>query len=636
MIIQRKLLKRLVTFMAEQISRKTKILLVQIANRNYGDTAISDNARFLIKKAIGKKKLDNYDILDYNILSKDTGQIKYVDAVVFAGGGIVKFQNEEFDRYIIDILVEAQKYGVPTFFNAVGVEGFDAENERCVALRTALNYDCVKGISVRDDFETMKNCYIENKNIRVRSVVDSAVWSDKVYGSERENESEYIGLGVARDKIFSDYGIENIDRDFLLDFWKEVSLRLEEMGYKWKIFTNGFNSDEIFAEEVLRYIGHGEKVPQPANVGELVGTIKSFKGMIACRMHANIIAYSFGIPSIGLVWNDKLKFWGKKIGCPERYITSDALTADNVVASLTRALAKGCSKARTNLIKYKTYHELKVFIKKIKPLGTMIPCKVDFVKRMAATALGGIDFKYNNTNTLEAFESSVKAGYKFFETDVRFSKDEKIVCVNGWSKDTFKKFGLEHTEESKQGMNIDDFLVLKYYGFFKTVTFDEIVKATVPIFKNRSYKMVLDIGLPKKEVLSDMLDKIIATLKANEVNPDNFIFRLQRKNDVKVYKSKKYASRIAYFVANPKDPEVTLAEHYESIISYCKAQKISMITMVTATYNEELLTMLNDAKIKPMIMTYTKTEDIINAVDNGVEIVGSHYYGPEYLNRLTH
>ena len=32
-------------------------------------------------------------------------------------------------------------------------------------------------------------------------------------------------------------------------------------------------------------------------------------------MHANIIAYALNIPGIGLVWNSKLMFLGKKIGC---------------------------------------------------------------------------------------------------------------------------------------------------------------------------------------------------------------------------------------------------------------------------------------------------------------------------------
>lgn len=113
--------------------RKIKIMLVQIANRNYGDTAISDNARFLINKGLRFRNKDSFEILDYNILLSDTEQIKYVDAVVFAGGGVIKYKNEEFDKYTIEIIEEAEKYGVPVFLNSVGVEGFDIEDERCHA-----------------------------------------------------------------------------------------------------------------------------------------------------------------------------------------------------------------------------------------------------------------------------------------------------------------------------------------------------------------------------------------------------------------------------------------------------------------------------------------------------------------------
>ena len=598
---------------------RIKILLVQIANRHYGDTAISDNARFLINKGLRFRNKDSFEILDYNILLSDTEQIKYVDAVVFAGGGVIKYKNEEFDKYTIEIIEEAEKYSVPVFFNAVGVEGFDGQDERCLALKQALNYSCVKSISIRDDMDTMQNGYIERPDIRVKSVVDPAVWSDKVYTDDTP-KTEYIGLGVAREKLFSDYGIQGVDREYLLEFWKEVANKLEAEGLKWKIFTNGLNSDEAFANEVLEYIGHGEKVAQPQNVGELVKTIKSFKGIIACRMHTNIVAYSFRVPSIGLVWNDKLTFWGEKSGYPERYITYENLTPENTVEALKTALKKGCSRVKTTMLKRKTYRELKRFVKSVTPLNAMKKSSVNYKNRMLATALGGMDFKYNNTNCLEALSVSAKSGYRFFETDVRLTKDGKLVCVNGWHKDTFKKLGLEYTDESKLGLEYDEFIEQKYYGFFDTVDFDSLLDAIKPVLKDKTYKLIIDVGLPKKELIGQMFDDMINALK---------------QADVKLFKSKEYPAEIAYFIALPKNPEQDLNEHFKKIIAFCKAEKIELITLANATYSDELQKMLDKAKLKSVVMTYTKTEDIIGAIESGVYLVGSHYYTPEYLNRLT-
>lgn len=615
--------------------RKTKIFLVQICNRNYGDAVITDNTKFLIKKSLPFYKKESYDILDYNILLNDTEQIKYADAVIFAGGGIIKCRNEMFDKYIVDILKETDKYGIPTFFNAVGVEGFDPSDERCLALKDALNSDCIKGITVRDDIGTLTSHYITNKNIRLKSVVDSAVWSDKVYGRLTDRKSEYIGLGIARDKLFTDYGIEKADREFLLDFWKGVAERLESEGFKWIIFTNGLNSDEAFADEVLRYIGHGEKAAQPQNAEELIALIRNLKGMIACRMHANIIAYSFRIPSVGLIWNDKLKYWGEKIGYPERYLDGNSLDPEDTVNALKTALSQGCSRRKTNRIKYKTYREIKRFIKKVKPLNNVPAVKIDFSKRMSATALGGIDFKYKNTNTLDALRASVDAGYEIFETDIRLTKDGKLVCVNGWSKDTFNKLGLEHTSLSSQGLDYDDFLNQKYYKFFNAVSFESLLKELSVTFKDKSFTMILDIGLPKKDLLSGMLDDMIVSLKKFNHNPDNFIFRLQRQNDVKIYKEKKYPAKIAYFMPAVKGPDIEPKEHYKKVISFCKTQKINLITMSNDVYNEQIQTLLDESRIEAFVMTYSKAGDIIEAISNGVHIAGSHYYGPDYINRLT-
>ena len=321
--------------------KKLKILMVQTMNMNLGDSVLADNDCYLMKKAMGMR---NCDLLRYSISSRDFSQVKYVDAVVFAGG-IIKCTNENFWQYMPEIINEAQKYNVPVFLSAIGVEKFYPDDMRSVSLKKALNQPCVKGISVRDDIDTLKRDYIENKDMKLYSVYDPAVWcaqTYKKYIKKKKQSTQLVGLGITREKLFADYGNEQIDRQFQLDFWKGIILELDKRNVKWKIFTNGDTYDEIFAKEVLSYVGHGEKLSAPLDAQTLVSDISQFSSVIAGRMHSNIISYALSIPSIGFVWNQKLRFWGEKIGYSERFIECDKLTVENVINAWEKAKAEGC------------------------------------------------------------------------------------------------------------------------------------------------------------------------------------------------------------------------------------------------------------------------------------------------------
>ena len=122
---------------------------------------------------------------------------------------------------------EAQKYDIPVFFSAIGCEAFHPEDENSVSLKNAVNQPCVKGISCRDDIETLKNDYIENPDVRLTTVYDPAVWCRETYkdciSSKDRKTNRTIGLGVVRSNLFEDYGNPQITKQFQLDFWKKTA-----------------------------------------------------------------------------------------------------------------------------------------------------------------------------------------------------------------------------------------------------------------------------------------------------------------------------------------------------------------------------------------------------------------------------
>ena len=74
---------------------------------------------------------------------------------------------------------------------------------------------------------------------------------------------------------------------------------------------------------------------------ELVAQISGFRAIVAHRLHASIIAYSLGIPSVGLVWDKKVRAFGIMTGRERFFIDPTAVTPDHVFETLEEAMSIG-------------------------------------------------------------------------------------------------------------------------------------------------------------------------------------------------------------------------------------------------------------------------------------------------------
>lgn len=70
----------------------------------------------------------------------------------------------------------------------------------------------------------------------------------------------------------------------------------------------------------ILHLQRSQTMDRPKSVDELVNIISSFDAAVVTRLHSSIIAYSFDIPTIGLVWNNKQLMFGKAIKHSERFI----------------------------------------------------------------------------------------------------------------------------------------------------------------------------------------------------------------------------------------------------------------------------------------------------------------------------
>lgn len=288
--------------------------------------------------------------------------IKNADMVIFAGGGMLKYRSQEFWAADYMILNYCEKYNVPVYFNAIGIEGYDESNFISRLIKKLINKKCVKAITTRDDIISLKKYIpsISDDNV----VGDPALYSNELYIPAKQ--TDIIGVGTIRCGIFHANGIM-IEEDELIEFYCEIIKRLQNKNYKWQLFTNGTVGDYNLALKTLEKMNIEPNntilAKRPENSGELINLITSYKGIIANRMHAHIIATSFNIPAVGLIWNNKIKWFAKHIGCPERFFeASEMKDYDRIFETFEKALNEGDTKLNTSILKEKTYKKLEEFI----------------------------------------------------------------------------------------------------------------------------------------------------------------------------------------------------------------------------------------------------------------------------------
>lgn len=270
------------------------------------------------------QKLDDYVLKKE--LNKHLSAIDWdsVGAIVFAGGGILKYKYQDFFTSIDVITLLAEKHSIPIMFSAVGIEDYDDKNEFCQIIKKAINRSCVKTITTRDDLHTLENDYIVNRQITCALVSDPACSVARLFPPVNRESfhrgRKTIGLGICRDQLFRDNGVD-FSKEDQLQFWKELYDGLTLQGYECRFFTNGHPYDYAFAEEVVDYVCQDRKLllDRPETASDLMEQIQHFDATIVCRLHASIISYSYNIPTIGIIWNDKQSMFGRQIHATDRF-----------------------------------------------------------------------------------------------------------------------------------------------------------------------------------------------------------------------------------------------------------------------------------------------------------------------------
>lgn len=293
----------------------------------------------LMKKVI-KKILFKNQFLKYKYINEKQKSISYIcnicnknyDIAVFAGGQLFL---DYFSISITKHIEELLKRNIPIIFNACGMGAIKSQI-LLSKLIFGLKQSNVLSITSRDDVEMINKKLLMGSDKLATKTYDPALWASDVYGIKKE-DSDTVGLGVIRLNPGFDKNLLNLFDKLIQD--------LNSRNIKWELFCNGAEHDFAYAISIANKLGYDESVvsERPKTPIELIKTISKYKSIISCRLHSHIIATSLDIPSIGLVWDDKLRFFFENIECADRYfdITEDH---NKIINKLFEAEKKGYNK----------------------------------------------------------------------------------------------------------------------------------------------------------------------------------------------------------------------------------------------------------------------------------------------------
>lgn len=376
-----------------------EVVPVDIGERNYKlepaykkKSFHSRVSRFLARYAKSRRVFRNFPFLAQEMLvrswheskqgrhfrKKEMPKLQGADLIVFGGGGLVKYHKQSFHFILHDVTRYAQKMGIPVIINSVGVEGYSEEQPGCKLLKRALNRPCVKFISVRDDYSTLVNNFMENPAIETAHVCDPAFWTAETYGAKKRpsepNKAKTIGLNVIRPAIFKDYKYP-VELERLDALYHGLVEKLLAQGYHVDFFSNGVPGDTKYISHLLEAfpeMANDDRVTVtlPQTPAELVELISGYDRYLAVRLHASIIGTVLGVPNVSLVWNVKQPLFGQTIGLRQNYITLRGFDADTVFSRLMAAEPYQMNQEYKNSVRETFSHAIREYARlRQKPMG---------------------------------------------------------------------------------------------------------------------------------------------------------------------------------------------------------------------------------------------------------------------------
>lgn len=223
-----------------------------------------------------------------------------VALIVFAGGQLFM---EYFAAQIKLIVDWAQKKGIKVAFNCCGIGTFQHGGYRQM-LKHALTSEMVVSITLRDGMHDFYAMF--GDRLKAEQICDPALDTAQYYPMKEMGQVD-VGIGLISPRNFRADCTAMTEENYL-DMIQRLVTFCREKKLSFELFTNGEVDDDAFAAKVASMCCCKEQVAKrPKSAEELIATIVRYQRIVSFRLHSHIIATSYGIPTVGLVWDKKVE-----------------------------------------------------------------------------------------------------------------------------------------------------------------------------------------------------------------------------------------------------------------------------------------------------------------------------------------
>ncbi|MDS9468796.1 polysaccharide pyruvyl transferase family protein [Paracoccus sp. MBLB3053] len=158
--------------------------------------------------------------------------------------------------------------------------------------------------------------------------------------------SSLIGIGVMSPAILTYHGEANVQIDATIDFFGELAIRLADSGHRVGLFCNGAAEDKAILDELAKREPLARRaeiqfLDAPTRPIELAQMIGGFRAVVAHRLHACIVGYSYALPIVGLGWDKKVECFFQSVGLSRHFLPASSLDAAHAAQVVEAALAEG-------------------------------------------------------------------------------------------------------------------------------------------------------------------------------------------------------------------------------------------------------------------------------------------------------
>lgn len=237
--------------------------------------------------------------------------LETADALVIGGGQLLMDDGLNFPLKLSGLTRQAQSLDLPYHISACGV-GESWSKWGRILLRKMLQ--SAYSITLRDQLSQNRLSYFV-PDLASQVTADPAIWAAEVYPVELlSRTNDCIGIGIINLREANSHFPRG--KQFSKSAWTDQWLGLIEVlisdNQRIELFTTGNPADHAFAVKLLdiareRGWNQVSLAPYPNTSLMLMTSLGSYSMVAAARLHAAILSNAYGISSVGLVWDQKVK-----------------------------------------------------------------------------------------------------------------------------------------------------------------------------------------------------------------------------------------------------------------------------------------------------------------------------------------